>query len=502
MGKKKSVVLMTLLTIVMVVLCAVMAFPSILIGVERWNPAVMQFDLGTDLGGEYLKGHVGGGYYAYYYPEGVIPATEYTEEDYADDEYGYAQIGGLYVSKNPDDLIYLENGQPSSDYQDELKGAINAITARYEAKGYETFSVSVIDGYAIRVEVPASQASKSVEGSAAASQAISAFASTGKMTFQIGGTLVSQMDEEVTADKLVKSIKVKTQYDNSYIELKFTSLGKEMLNDYINSSSDSESGTSSTLDLMIGDEAVISIPKVTEGNFEVDGDGGLVKYYLSVKADGHTVDTTAILLNSALKEGGFDVTFTVSDVRYSAPVYQANSLYFVFGGVLLAIVALIVAAIVKMGGFGVVNAYSTVSYTLIVTFCYAFISQGVFPVTMGSVLMFLLGLVLVNAFNYKVFKDIKAEAALGKTVESAVKSGYKKNLMPMVDTYALLALGALAFLIGAGGVATVAAQALITVVAGAFLSLLWNRVLNVLLLSASKDKYKYFKMVREDDDDE
>ena len=95
-----------------------------------------------------------------------------------------------------------------------------------------------------------------------------------------------------------------------------------------------------------------------------------------------------------------------------------------------------------------------------------------------------------------------AEAALGKTIESSVRAGYKKNLLFTVDLYAVLGLGALALLIGAGGLATVAAQALIVVVTGAFISLLWGRVINYMLLSASKDKYKYFKMVREDDDDE
>ena len=38
----------------------------------------MQFDLGMDLGGEHVaESRVGGGYYAYYYPEGVISETEY-----------------------------------------------------------------------------------------------------------------------------------------------------------------------------------------------------------------------------------------------------------------------------------------------------------------------------------------------------------------------------------------------------------------------------------------
>jgi hypothetical protein len=74
--------------------------------------------------------------------------------------------------------------------------------------------------------------------------------------------------------------------------------------------------------------------------------------------------------------------------------------------------------------------------------------------------------------------------------------------MGIVDVYAVAVLGALALLIGAAGLNTIALQAIICLVAGAFCNLVWGRVLNVLFLSASKDKYKYFRLVREDDDDE
>ena len=82
MGKKKSVVLTVLITIVMVALLVLTAFPSFTIpgteGIKLWNPAVMQFDLGMDLGGKHVAdSRVGGGYYAYYYPEGVISEVEY-----------------------------------------------------------------------------------------------------------------------------------------------------------------------------------------------------------------------------------------------------------------------------------------------------------------------------------------------------------------------------------------------------------------------------------------
>jgi hypothetical protein len=68
--------------------------------------------------------------------------------------------------------------------------------------------------------------------------------------------------------------------------------------------------------------------------------------------------------------------------------------------------------------------------------------------------------------------------------------------------YAVLLLGALALLIGAAGLHTLALQALICVISAAFINLLWARAINYTFLSASKNKYKYFRFVREDDDDE
>ena len=72
----------------------------------------------------------------------------------------------------------------------------------------------------------------------------------------------------------------------------------------------------------------------------------------------------------------------------------------------------------------------------------------------------------------------------------------------MVDLYAVLLLGALALLIGVAGVHTLALQALIVVITCAFINLLWARAINFTYLSASKNKYKYFRFAREDDDDE
>ena len=168
----------------------------------------------------------------------------------------------------------------------------------------------------------------------------------------------------------------------------------------------------------------------------------------------------------------------------------------------IVIVAILVGLVVKMGRYGVVGVYSSLSYFIITALCFAFISGGVFVVSLGSVLVFLAGLVLINVLHYHVYNAIKKEFDLGKTVESSVKGGFNKTIWGIVDIYAVLLLGALALFVGAAGFVTLAQQALICIVAGAFCNLLWTRAINFTFLSASKNKYKYFRFVREDDDDE
>ena len=125
MGKKKSIVLMVLLTIVIVVLCAITVVPSFAIPgtVKIWNPAVMQYDLGTDLGG---------GYYSYYYPTGVISETEYKNLEEEDKETSYLKHGGLYLNKDADLGIVTEDGEVSEDFKENFAKAAAEISARYE----------------------------------------------------------------------------------------------------------------------------------------------------------------------------------------------------------------------------------------------------------------------------------------------------------------------------------------------------------------------------------
>ena len=489
MGKKKSIVLMVLLTIVIVILCAITVVPSFAVPntVKIWNPVVSMYDLGTDLNG---------GYYAYYYPTGVISEVEYKNLD-KEDQDDYRNYKGLYLNEDPELGIY-QDGEISEDFKDNFAKATAEIRARYAAKGYSDYRVSVVDDYALAIYVPSSEASKNQSAFQSAYNAFGQFAKTGALEIKLGDALVEER-QEYEVNEIIKEFSVYMKNEIAFVQIDFTSVGKEMIKEYKETGATSESGD--LLKIMIGDEEALTI----EASDDYITARNVVRYGVAYQEDKHVAETMVVLLNSALNNGGFDIEFNTvsnSEVRTYSAVYGENTLKLVYIALALVLVGLIAFTVAKMGGFGVACAYSTVSYLIIVAICYAFISGGVFEIGLGSILAFLVGLVLVNVLNSHIYGAIKHEFQLGKTVESSVKGGYKKTLMTIVDVYAVAALGAVALLIGISGVYTFALQTLICFVTAAFCNLLWTRVINVMLLSASKNKYNYFRFVREEDDDD
>lgn len=517
MGKKKSVVLIVLISIVMFVLTVITAFPKFTIpgtnGVKEWNPAVLQYDLGSDFGG---------GYYAYYYPQGVITEAEYDEnvaaltgEELTKYQESYKKYGNtsLYLSTSANDGIFTEGNKDevSVAFKTAFNKAASLVKARFAERAALTGTdcrVSVVDDYAIRVQISAGETSKAMSSSEYASQAFSLFSLTDKLYFMQGEEVVSQLvDEGTSISDLIKSVTVRTKYETAMLQITFTDKGKEMLESY---KASAKEDSSKTLDLTVGSGTnKTALLQITS---EVINTKNEVQYGVRYEEEKLYADTLCVFINSAMKDGGICMNdnettpfaFTAlsgSSIRVYGAVEGE-----VFVWVLVAVLALIVLAavyaIVKMGGFGVVNLYTTISYFLIVALCFAFISGSAFIISYGSILAFIIGLALTNVLNAYIYNAIKKEAALGKTVASSVRNGYNKTALGIVDIYAVLLLGALALLIGAAGLTTIALQAVICVVAGAFCNLAWGRVLNVLFLSASKDKYKYFRLVREDDDDE
>jgi hypothetical protein len=521
MGRKKSVVLMTLLTIVIVVLCALVAFPVFPITgtPDSWNPVALQYDLDADLGG---------GYYAYYYPEGVIPETEYddqlaaltvardeaADEDKQDaqeeldefvDSYVAYKVGdkqtGLYLSTDPE-LAIVDNGVPTEEFKSAFNAAAREIANRFSQKEYSSIRYAVVDDFSIRVQLPYSEFN--------ASAIMTGLMMTGDMSIVKGEDIVDELKTEgATASDLIKSISVATRYKTAYLKIQFTAKGKEMIKrvkgelSAAPTTSNADTSSLTKLDIKIGDEVITSIYKdsIMDNNREA-------RVFAVDQVNKAYLETFEILFDSILENGDYDVEFrslAASDVRSFEPVYGENVMTLLFIALAVVMVALLVLPVVTMGKYGVVGTYINLSYFIVTTICFAFISGGIFEVSLGSVLIFLAGLALINVLHYHVYNAIKKEFLSGKTVESAIKGGFNKTLGGMVDIYVVLLLGALALLIGAAGVYTLALQAIICVITAAFCNLLWARAINFVLFSTCKNikaKYSYFREVWEDEDDE
>lgn len=483
MGKKKSVVLMVLLTILIVAMSVITLIPFPISSTQNWNPTVLQYDLGTDLGG---------GYYVYYYPEGVKTETEFnTDGDNADD---YVKNGSLYLSKDRKyKLVNNKTGAVDTTFQQQFAKATQTIADRFEARGYSDYRVAVVDDYALRIELPASDAT--------VSETLSTYHYTGEVTFTKGtsssATELTELQEDgVEITDYISGFTVANNYKWSYLKINLTQAGKELMQGIKGelATADSASSSATALYLQIGENKLTGIyqDNITDNDIRV----------MFVESNAELVKTYEVLLNSAL-HNSFDFNFDVGQVCTFEAVYGENVLTLLYIALGVSMLAIVVLAIVLMGGYGVTGAYASMTYLLVVATFLAFITgNAAFEITLGTVLVFLVGFVLMNVLQYHIYHAIKAEFNVGKTVESSVKGGYKKTLWGIVDIYVVALIGALSLIIGAAGLSTLAWQAVICILTAAFCNLLWARAINYMLLSASKNKYKYFRFVREDDDDE
>ena len=500
MGKKKSVVLITLISIVVAFLCVLTMFPSFGIpfpvdgSYKTWNPVVNQFALSSDLGG---------GYYTYYYPQGVIPASEYENnyENISDttekEEYenSYVAWKGLYLEKAETSIFDDEETASvdtiSQEFKTQFAKATDLLVSRIEAKGYSASRVSVVDDYAIRVELPASEVNYAT--------AFQIFANVGELELQKGGEVLKELDDAAITD-YVKSFKISTKYGQvAYVEIKLTKAGRDLFKGLKSELTESSAGSTSatTVDVTLGGETILQV----YSDF-VSDDGEVVAAYRIEYLD--VFQTWGIALNSALNDGYSEISFgsiSTDSIRTFEPVYGENALTLLYIALGVVLVLAIALPIVFYRGYGVSSMYSTLSYLVVVVLCFAFISKGAFEVSVGSVLIFLLGLILVNFFNVRLYNECKAGIDRRRP-ESAMSAAYKATLWEMVDTYAVLLIGALIFLVAVGGVYVMALQALICLVTAAFCNLLWGRLINYLYMSAAKDKYKYFHFERKEVEDD
>ncbi len=178
--------------------------------------------------------------------------------------------------------------------------------------------------------------------------------------------------------------------------------------------------------------------------------------------------------------------------------WAAMFVYIAFGS------AMLVSAIfffVRYRLLGFTHLYTILTFAILTVICLSFIPE--LYLGLNTIAAFIIGFAMLNASNFVSYEYARREYALGKTIASSVKQGYKKCFFALFDVHIALAVIAfLAYFIATLELQIFALALLLFVLFSGVCTLLVNRFYWAIMMSLSKNKGKFCHFVREEVEDE
>lgn len=485
MGKKKSAVFLVLITIAIAVLLVLCVVPFGTIGIKEYHSlaGIMKND-----------SYFGGGYTVVYYPEGVIPESDYRYLEDSKDEY----------VQHKNTSLYLKSGEATDEVTDEVLDrfkesfAINyaSLRTRFAQLHYAGTRVDIADDYSVRVELPTE-----VEN---LSNILTFFSYTGTVNVAYGtseddATVIIEGDAKDPVTNYLKSTGSISNGATSYVALNFTDAGREAIyNATADSATTSDSSSSSSkksLYFRIGENTVVTLSVDSPINQET-------LYVNSAEYTAETASVVSALFNDALETGEDNpLKMSVQESRYFDYGMGKNILPYLYVATGVILLLTLVFFFVRYHLLGFVHLYTLLTYSIIMILCLSLI-PGVY-LSVASFTAAVLGMVLLSLGDFVSFEYAKREYATGKTMSNSVKQGYAKCTWHIFDVHVALAIVSLiTFFIA---LTELKLFALIFVLATAFsglLTLIVNRFYWAIMMALSKKPNKFcaFKQeVFEDD---
>lgn len=494
MGKIKSAIITTILVAAIVVL-TLFAVVSCTVpgsnGVKRYNSFISSIHLGSDLTGEA---------YTVLYPDGVITASDYSfgvpddADKRAEYESKYESHGNLYIEK---DLIEEHDGI------DGLKAKIQAdaavLSKRFDQKGYSSYSVSVQDGYTIKVAVPTNftyAAYKQYDTTARSNetskinQTITALAYSGELSLrnsEVGNASYDNILTPFQADisSYFKTIKKYSAGGNHAVRVNLTKSGRELFknatNKIVNASDDKAIG------FYVGDNQLLSL---TVSSVISDK-----SFYITVN-NAETAQDYAIILNSVAHGETLAIDYDYDSVQivYATAALGEYAALYLGGALLAALLAVIIYSIVRYKKLGIVSAIIAVMFALTITV--ALLLIGI-QLTLAGAFTIILGLALTCGSNFALFEQVRKETKKGKTMQASVKSGYRRMLAGILDLHIILiAVSIILSLVCVGELASCGLIFLISSIAS-YVLYWFTRFMWYVISSPVRDKFKFCGFTRE-----
>lgn len=501
MGKKKSVALIILVTVVLVGLLFLSVTPSFYVSTaQKFNSLLSIVDFGTDLGG---------GYYTVYYPEGVISRSEYdmlveeyeetkatpeTSDDVDNPAEHYFRKGGVYLSETVCDA----EGNVTETFQAEFDSAFNALKVRFEDKNFADYSIKKQDDYTIRAEVPYTDES--------ASTLFESFAYSGNLIFSDTDTSTTKKNVLMSGNaEYIKDASVANAGEDGYaVAINFTKAGRakfaEITADLVeaassDSSSSSSSSSSATIYMYVGTELLMQASLSNA----LDQDTVYISGSYSTR---ESAETIACVINSTLDENNvFNIKLDTSDIYEFAPTMGEHAALAAAIAIGVLVLAMLIFSLVRYKGMGLAHVYGFLTYALVLILCISLIDGIV--VNAGGLLAIILSAAIMTSFNWYAFANIRSEFAGGKTLTASIKAGYKKSLALTIDVHiVLVVLSAILYFISLGTVQYMSLIFLLGSVISAACTLAITRFYLYMFLAQPKNKIAFCNFKREETEDE
>ena len=494
MSKVKSAIITALLVAAIIVL-GLFAVISCEVpgsnGVETYNGFIGNIRLGSEFTGEV---------YTMLYPKGVISAADYhlgDKDDYADK---YKSNGRLYVENDK-----FEN----KEFKASVKNDVEILSQRFGAKGASSYSVSLVDEYAIKVTLPASltyAAYKDFEenyDSTTRSNSLTNISNTVQYLIPDGALDIKNGKDDGATSLLdykekafysyFKGASVYSMAGTHAVKIDLTDDGFNKLNYLL------VSGGSGTAYLWVDDQC-LQLPLTMGSSLE---DKSLM--FTVTNNNKSYAEDLSIILDSVIHNNVVINSYNTDKAGSGTQIVAQTSSYGKYAAVYLGVVFLVVIAaaivgnIIKYKKLGIVCGLMTLVYALVMVTALLVLD---IELTMAGAFVLILGLLLLSFSNIIVFEAVRKEVEAGRTVQAAVKVGYKKTIASILDLH--IVLWVVSAIVGLACVGELAACGLIFFVASlASYALYWfTRFMWYVLISPAKDKFAFCGFKREAYDDE
>ena len=494
MSKVKSAIITALLVAAIIVL-GLFAVISCEVpgsnGVETYNGFIGNIRLGSEFTGEA---------YTMLYPEGVISAADY----HLGDEEEYA---GKYKTNG---RLYIENDKfENKKFKESVANDAKVLAQRFGAKGASSYSVSLVDEYAIRVSLPTSftyAAYKDFEenyDSSTRSNALSEVSNTVQYLIPNGALDIKDGTDDSAKSLLdykekafysyFKGASVYSMAGTHAVRIDLTDDGFNKLNYIL------LNGGSGTAYLWVEGQC-LQLPLTLGSSLE---DKSLM--FTVTNNNRSYAEDLSIILDSVIHNNVVTNSYNTDKAGSGTQIVSQTSSFGRYAAVYLGVAFLIVIAaaivgnIIKYKKLGIVCGLMTLVYALIMVTALLVID---IELTMAGAFVLVLGLLLLSFSNIIVFEAVRKEVDAGRTVQAAVKVGYKKTIATLLDLHIILVV--VSAIIALACVGELAACGLIFFVASlASYALYWfTRFMWYVLISPAKDKFAFCGFKREAFEDE